>query len=255
VTTLHADPAQTPWGLTLTGTQVVWSQKDASGQGQIVMVPKAGPFPQTPAVVVANQTGLGFPLFDGTNTLYWIANGSIFSAPPVAAATVTTVAPAVAPAANGFLAIQGNSLIWDTYGAQGALQGTINAWNRGSQTVSTLATGQSDSFNLAATPDGTAYWTNFDQQTIAAVSTNLGPVETIATELPGAGPRGIFVDGSTVYWTDFGGGSVRYKQVGGLTCTISTGESVPQAIFVDDTYVYWADYVGSGAIRRAPKPQ
>ncbi len=76
-----------------------------------------------------------------------------------------------------------------------------------------------------------------------------------------AGAVGLFVDGTTVYWSETGAGtgqgaikSVPKGSAGSASpTTIASGLTGPQGIWVDGGYVYWADQDGQyGSIDRAP---
>ena len=65
-------------------------------------------------------------------------------------------------------------------------------------------------------------------------------------------PYAIAIDGTDVYWTETGSGSIKKAPIaGGAAVTIISGLTSPTNIGVDGTNVYWKD--GSGAIRKAPK--
>ena len=57
-----------------------------------------------------------------------------------------------------------------------------------------------------------------------------------------AGPWGIAIDGSNVYWTNYGGGQVKQCAKSGcslMPTTLASGLSSPYGIAIDSTNVYW----------------
>ncbi|MFT3768569.1 MAG: hypothetical protein QM820_24245 [Minicystis sp.] len=76
---------------------------------------------------------------------------------------------------------------------------------------------------------------------------------TVATLTPGSQPYGLFVDATSIYWTNFGSGEVLQAGLDGSSpVTLTTGEISPIAVHVLDGFVYWASYAESGVLRRAP---
>jgi hypothetical protein len=74
-------------------------------------------------------------------------------------------------------------------------------------------------------------------------------------------PNGLAVDGTHVYWTNRGDGTINRLAKGqaGAPTTFATGQLGPGPIVVDDTNVYWANEgaseVANGSIYRIAKPQ
>lgn len=65
------------------------------------------------------------------------------------------------------------------------------------------------------------------------------------------GPYGIAVDSTSVYWTNYAGGTVMKVSIGGGTPTaLASGQSLPPGIAVDSTRVYWTS---GGSVMMAPK--
>jgi hypothetical protein len=64
----------------------------------------------------------------------------------------------------------------------------------------------------------------------------------------------IAIDGTNVYWTDYGGLVLRAPKSGGPTVTVASGRSYPWGLAVDDTRVYWTENAASATyVVSAPK--
>jgi hypothetical protein len=67
-------------------------------------------------------------------------------------------------------------------------------------------------------------------------------------------PQGIAVDGTNVYWTNYGDGTVMKVPAGGGTPTIlAAGQSGPNSIAVGATSVCWTNYDDGTVARLTPK--
>ncbi len=81
-------------------------------------------------------------------------------------------------------------------------------------------------------------------------STNCATPTQISTWFGSAGS--IATDGTSVYWTDFGGGAilaVPYGSVAAAANTLAGGESSPFGVASDGSSVYWTTYVSAGELR------
>lgn len=84
--------------------------------------------------------------------------------------------------------------------------------------------------------------------------TEASGVITLATGL--SNPNSIVVDATSVYWTDYGSGTVKKVSTnGGSVTTLVSGLYSPSGIALDNNYVYFGEYVGNDAsnIKKVPK--
>jgi len=51
----------------------------------------------------------------------------------------------------------------------------------------------------------------------------------------------------SVYWTDYGAGTILKADRGGGVTTLATGQNNPGHLVVDGTGVYWTNYGDSGS--------
>lgn len=66
-------------------------------------------------------------------------------------------------------------------------------------------------------------------------------------------PFGIALSGASLYWTNYGNGSVKkVATTGGVKTTIATGQLNPGFIAVDTTSVHWTE-PGGGTVKKANK--
>jgi hypothetical protein len=66
-------------------------------------------------------------------------------------------------------------------------------------------------------------------------------------------PDGIAVDGTSVYWTNFGiptGAVMKVPISGGAPTTLASGQDFPQGIAVDGTSVYWTNNGDPGRVMK-----
>jgi hypothetical protein len=67
-------------------------------------------------------------------------------------------------------------------------------------------------------------------------------------------PQGIAVDGTSVYWTTYGDGTVvKLPASGGTPFTVASGQNGPNSIAVSATSVYWTNYDDGTVARLTPK--
>ncbi len=77
-----------------------------------------------------------------------------------------------------------------------------------------------------------------------------------ATTLVGQqmGPSSIVSDGTNLYWSTSGDGSiVRFPLAGGTPTTLVTAVNAPFDLTVDSKSVYWTDQMGGSVLKLTPK--
>jgi hypothetical protein len=110
-------------------------------------------------------------------------------------------------------------------------------------TVTTLSSGESQPWDIAADANNVYWVDNANPGTVKQVPVGGGTVVTLA-QGEGA-PVGIAVDLKNVYWTSFSDNTVNAIPIGGAdggTKTVyATSQSGPSAIVVDDVNIYWVN--------------
>jgi hypothetical protein len=148
---------------------------------------------------------------------------------------------------GGPLALGGTSVVWLDFMAENVMSVPASGG-----TVTTLASGQTGFFAIAASP-ADAYWTwrgssGSGSNAVRRVPIGGGSSATFVSE-PTISPTAITVDSAYVYWTNQGmttsDGTVARAPLGGIldggtAAIIASGLSAPSAITVDSSMAYWA---------------
>jgi DNA-binding beta-propeller fold protein YncE len=67
-------------------------------------------------------------------------------------------------------------------------------------------------------------------------------------------PDGIAVDGTSVYWTNSGSGTVmKVPTSGGTPTTLASGQGYPEGIVLDTASAYWTNVSSGTVMKLTPK--
>jgi hypothetical protein len=67
-------------------------------------------------------------------------------------------------------------------------------------------------------------------------------------------PMYIALEATSVYWTNYTGGTVMKVPTGGGTpTTLASGQTLPHDIAIDATSVYWTNYSDGTVMKLTPK--
>jgi subtilisin-like proprotein convertase family protein len=109
-------------------------------------------------------------------------------------------------------------------------------------------------YRVRAHRHGDGQYSNYSNTAYASTQACSGEVITLATGL--SNPNDVTVDDTSVYWTEYGSGTVKKVSKGGgsVTTLVSSLYSV-SGLTVDGSYVYFGEDVGSNAanIKKVPK--
>ncbi|MGH7439380.1 MAG: hypothetical protein ACRENE_27140 [Polyangiaceae bacterium] len=205
---------------------------------------------------------------DSTN-VYWTNLGSLSGGTertggavmkvPIGGGTPTTLAGVLAPAN---LAVDATDVYFATYGLNGTDCTVARVPTTGGNPV-ILASGIAGGSGFVALDSTSVYWSH-DACDASGTSCNGAVMRTpkgggVSTTMASGQirPQGIAVDGTSVYWVNFGvngnDGTVMKMPIGGGTPqTLASGQAAPSVIQVDSTSVYWTTFTVDGAIMRLP---
>lgn len=126
--------------------------------------------------------------------------------------------------------------------------GLVDEFPPGATVESRFAYGTRGVVALALTRSGGVAWTTTDGRVYACGSTcDDNPNAIAATQ---SAPAGIATDGTTVYWTNLGDGTIASSPFfgdGGQVTTVASDAAAPSDIAVDDAGIYWVER-GSGSV-------
>jgi hypothetical protein len=194
---------------------------------------------------VQSSAYAGLPVADGTYVYYFDGTGSI-SKVPIGGGTVVPLATGQTGTGGvAALALDTNNVYWIYKGSVLSVPKDPAVGT----TITTYATGGSGVSQLAV--DSThVYWTDGNQNTImkAALASPHNPTQVIS-----AHAYGIFLDGATIYFTDYSNPAGKVSKVaktGGAVTDLATNQANPDFVVTDGTSAYWTEAAGSAHIMR-----
>jgi hypothetical protein len=252
-----ASPNTTVFFLAVDATSVYWTETLTGGS--LVKVPIAGGATQTLAAEATTGQDYGSIAVDATS-VYYLASAApgagVVARMPVNGGTPQTLVSG-SPSLRDFVGVNcplppagcnATTVYWMASTVD-AGAGTLTSVPADGGMQATLASGLSP-VAIAVNP-ASVYWSNTDNPSaVMKVPVGGGMPVTLAS----GHPTGIAVDGTSVYWTDFLGGTVMTVPVGGGTpTTLASGQDEPRGIAVDATSVYWTNFGGPGAVMKIAK--
>jgi sugar lactone lactonase YvrE len=146
------------------------------------------------------------------------------------------------------VAVDTSSIYWPEGGS-----GTIKKIPLDGGIVTTLATGANRPYGIVIDA-ANVYWTENNAGTVKRVPLNGGAVTTLANSYGIGQASAMAVDGTYVYWSEYGNpGSIRkVALVGGQSIKLAENLNYPFGIAVDNTAIYWVENA-SGLVRKITK--
>jgi sugar lactone lactonase YvrE len=242
-----------PSGLAINASSAYTGVNPSTGTSSLIQIPlTGGPF----STLVQGQPYYVSSVAVSGSYLYWLDTNTSTGTGYAESVLVTNTSQTsdLAPGQDGPVNIVSDSgfIYWTTASA------VVKSSHGG--TVTTLATSQYDPNGIALDQaDQYLYFTNYSNAgtgkgSIARVELSSGTVTTIApnTQYPKADQGfGIATDGTNVYWTTAGGGTVLKMAVsGGVVSTVASGYPNTSAIVVDGTSVYFTTNGNMGTVTK-----
>lgn len=253
-----ATAQEAPGAIAMDAARVYWVAGDA-----IMSAPIAG---GPPATIVSNAGHPSAVAVDGAN-VYWVDTGGAVMRVSKGGGSPVTLVPSNAPVgASMGMAVDDADIFWTrgvTKGGSNLSLGSVLKVAKTGGTPVTIAKNQETPWGIALTKDA-VLWTNYAMWapgTAGAVKKAPKTGGSVVTIASADHPTSIATDGTNVFWTDWGKGTVMKAPLdGGAATALVTGETKPLGIAVDGTHAYWTNCYAmngpapcAGTIRKVPK--
>jgi hypothetical protein len=192
---------------------------------------------------LAGQSELGTT--DGAYVYYYDGAGAVAKVPVGGGAVVKL---ATGQAGVGPVRVDANNVYWSS----GGVVQSVAKDPAVSTTITTYATITGDNASVTGfVVDATSiYWAEPNNNRVMKAS--LGTPHS-PTQLASYHAAGLWVDGSTLYVTDYSNPAGKISTLstsGGATTDIATSQHNPDVVVTDGTSVYWTEYATPGKVMR-----
>lgn len=241
VTTL-AQNLTTPFNVASDGSFVYWVENTSNGNVKKISVNGGS--------ITTLASGLSYPtaIKVDASFVFWIErnNGSNGTLKKVSinGGTVTELVTGLQNAQNHF-ALDNNNIYWGDGKSGGG--GVIKKVSKDGGTVTTLVNSGIMNMTTAIAVDNDYVYFYDDINSIKTVPVNGGTVSTIGSGSPAA----MELNGSDIYWVEYGNGMVKkMPKTGGTVTTLVSGADSPGNLVVDGSNVFYIEYSNSGKVQK-----